>query len=148
MNRRTIFIAATLVSVLLYLLFYRQLFALCVTYLLTPRLLHGAMRIGGETALRLLHAVATLMLNVLLLLPVAIAIALVFRRRRLILAAAVGVWLLAPDILAIPRVWQAVADHQQYLATQAMAVVSVFTALVGSTYVTSRITSNLRWSGP
>jgi hypothetical protein len=147
MKCRYIVIAATVIAVFLYLPLYRQFFALGAVYLLRPSLLHGARHLGDHTLLMLLHAAATLVLNVLLLLPVAIVLGVVFRRGCLVLAAAVALWLLAPDILSVPKVWEGVADHGTYIAILAMGVASVFTALLGSTYLASRMTSNLRWSG-
>jgi hypothetical protein len=75
---------------------------------------------------------------------VAVLIALAFRRTWITVVAVAAAWLLAPDFLAIPDIWNQV-DHAEYMRTIISEVVVVVAALLASTYVALRLTSNNRW---
>ncbi len=148
MRRSAIFAAAAVAGVLAYPWVQGPLFGLGSVYLLTPGLLHGAKHLGGHTTLVLLHVVVSFALTLLLFVPVAILIALGFPRRWPLVAAAAWLWLVAPSLYAIPVVWNGGVDHAQYIGSLAWGAVTVFAAVLGSTYLAWRLTSNHRWRGP
>ena len=116
--------------------------------MLTPGLLHGTRDLGGRTALILLHTVVSFVLTLLAFAPMAFLIALAFPRRWSVVAAAAGLWLIAPALYVIPDIWKTSVDHADYTRTLIMLVLIIFTALLGSTYFAWRLTSNNRWRGP
>ena len=144
MKRSALIAAAALAAAFVYPWVHAQLFGLGSVYLLTPGLLHGAKQLGGHTALVLLHMLISFALTLLLFVPVAILIALGFPRRWPLVAAAAALWLLVPSFYAIPAVWNVVFDHAQYIGTLTLAVVTIFGAALGSTYLAWRLTSNNR----
>ena len=148
MKRSAILAAAAVAAVLVYPWVHAQLFGLGTVYLLTPELLHGAKHLGGHTALVLLHMLVSFALTLLLFVPVAILIALGFPRSWPLVAAAAALSLLLPSFYATPAVWNVVFDHAQYIGTLTLAVVTIFSAALGSTYLAWRLTSNNRWRGP
>lgn len=137
--------AAAIVTVVLYPWLYRYMFGLGSVYLLTPGLLHGARHLGGHAALMLLHVTMTFLLALVLLSPLSVVIALVFRGTWRPVALAAAAWLIAPDVAAIPEVWEQIADPAHYVWVLSMGLTSVFTALLGLTYLASRLTANSRW---
>ena len=148
MKRSALIAAAAVAAVFVYPWVHAWLFGLGSVYLLTPGLLHGAKYLGGQTALVLLHMLISFALTLLLFVPVAILIALGFPRTWPLVAAAAALWLLLPSFYAIPAVWNVVFDHAQYIGTLTLAVVTIFSAVLGSTYLARRLTSNNRWRGP
>jgi len=146
--RRTAFVlVAAITAVLLYPWLHRWVFGLAAVYLLPPALLHAAKHLGGLPGLVSLHAVVSFLLTVLLFSPVAVLIALAFRKAWIVVAAVAAAWVVAPDLVAIPDIWRQV-DHASYVRTLVLEVTAVLGALLTSTYAASQLTSNNRWGGP
>jgi len=147
MRRSAFVLAAAIAAVLLYPWLHRWLFGLATVYLLQPDLLHAAKHLGGLAGLLFLHAVVSFLLTGLLFSPVAVLIALAFRRTWIVVAALAAAWLVAADLMAVPDIWRQV-DHAAYIRTLVLVVTVVLGALVASTCAASRLTSNNRWRGP
>jgi len=147
MRRRAIVSAAAVAAALLYPWLHRWLFGLITVYLLPPGLLHAARHLGGQAGLLFVHAAVSFLLTTALFSPVAVLIALAFRRTWIVVAATAAAWLVAPDLIAIPDIWRQV-DHVAYMRSLILGVIVVLGALLASTYAASRLTSNNRWRGP
>jgi hypothetical protein len=100
--------------------------------------------LGGQGLLLFLHAAVSFLLTALLFSPVAVLIALAFRRTW---AAAAAAWLVASDLFAIPDIWNQTVDHAEYMRTIILEVTVVVAALLASTYAASRLTFNNRSGG-
>ena len=149
MKRSAIVLTAAIAAVLLYPWLHRWLFGLSTVYLLPPGLLHAARHLGGQGLLLFLHAAVSFLLTALLFSPVALLIALAFRRTWAAVAAAAAAWLVASDLFAIPDIWNQTVDHAEYMRTIILEVTVVVAALLASTYAASRLTSNQRvWTPP
>ena len=148
MKRSAIVLSAAISAILLYPWLHRWLFGLGTVYLLPPGLLHASRHLGGEAILLFLHAVVSFLLTALLFSPVAVLIALAFRRTWITVAVAAAGWLVASDLFAIPDIWNQTVDHAEYVRTIVLEVTVVVAALLTSTYAASRLTSNNRWRGP
>ena len=148
MRRGAILVVPTIVVVVLYPWLYRYLFGLATVLLLTPQLLHATRDLGGYPGLVTLHFLVSLLLSLVLMMPIAVLIALAFRRMWWAVALLFGLWLLASDIAVVPDVWGKMADHVGYLWKLCEEFAIVFGLALGLTYVAWRLTSNYRWSGP
>jgi hypothetical protein len=148
MRRRAIVSAAAVAAALLYPWLHRWLFGVITVYLLPPGLLHTARHLGGLAGLLFVHAAVSFLLTAVLFLPVAVLIALAFRRRWIVVAATAAAWLVAPDLIAIPDIWRQVFDRVAYMRSLILGVIVLLGALLASTYAASRLTSNNRWRGP
>jgi hypothetical protein len=148
MKRSGILAVATLLGVALYPRLYWILFGLGSIYLLPPGLMHTARHLGGHAALVAAHWLVTVLLSLALVAPMAVAIALAFQRWWWVIAVVFGALLLAPDVVGLIESWREMADHVDMVQGVATDFVVVFAFALGSTYAASRLTSNLRWSGP
>jgi len=149
MRRGAIVSLIAIACMALYPWVYRDLFGLGAVYLLSPRLLHMALDLGGHAVLVSLHFAVSLLLTLVLLIPIAILIAFVFRRWWWAAATLFGIWLVAPDVVAFPEVWgRHVEDHAIVVRVWALGLADVFAVALGLTYLTHRLISNSRWSRP
>ena len=147
MKRRVIVVSAAIAAVLLYPWLHRWLFGLSSVYLLPPGLLHAVRHLGGQALLLFLHAAVSFLLTALLFSPVAVLIALAFRRTWITVAAAAAGWLVASDLFAIPDIWNQTVDRAAYMRTIVLEVTVVVAALLASTYAASRLTSKQSLEG-
>jgi hypothetical protein len=141
MKHRGILTALTIVSVVLYQWLYRRLFGLGAVYLLPSGLLRAARNLGGNAMLIALHWSVTLILAAVLAAPIAVLIALAFRKAWWVVALLFGILLLAPEITGFPAMWREIDNHEQLLKIFAMNFVSVFVVPLIITYAALRLTS-------
>jgi hypothetical protein len=144
MKQRGILTALTIVSMVLYPWLYRRLFGLGAVYLLPSGLLRAARDLGGSAMLTALQWSVTLILAVALATPIAVLVALAFRKAWWVVALLFGILLLAPDIAGIPDMWREIDNREQLIGIFAMNFVSVLVVPLILTYAALRLTSNMR----
>jgi hypothetical protein len=136
--KRSAILAVTVIGIITYPWVYWRLYGSSTVYLLTPDLLNAARHFGGHTALVALHFIASVLISAILVLPIAILIAVVFRRHWWAPTLLLGTELVWPDIIGMSDAWRAIPDHAAIAVGIAVDFMTVFVTAVCIAFLLSR----------